>query len=125
LLGWLLYAASWVTPSLDGNQIGARAFITALSAAVRLLAHLWSPAAMTLGLCLLLGWLANFSILLRWSARARLAWMIAPWAPFIALFYAPLPSPTPLLYFYPWAIGIALIHGAHLKRQPAPTGCQL
>jgi hypothetical protein len=117
LLGWILYVVSWLTPSLDGSQLGARAFVTALTTGLRLVIHAGSVAPMIIGLCLLLGWLANFSILLRWPVRARLAWMIVPWVPFIALLCARgiAPSPIPLLYFYPWAIGIALIHGARVS----------
>ena len=57
------------------------------------------------GLALLFGWLANFSIFLRLSVRARWVWIAAPWVPFAVLLlkHGPAPSPVSLLYFYPWA----------------------
>jgi len=120
-IGWVLYVLSWVTPSPEG-WIGARAFVAAISQALKWLFH---PAAMSefgLGLCLLVGWLANFSILIPITARVRVAWIIAPWLPFIGvllLMSAPLSTRARVLsqlYFYPWAIGIACVHLAKIQR---------
>jgi hypothetical protein len=50
-------------------------------------------------------------------------WIGAPGLPFAAVLLL-LPAPLPvreraasLLYFYPWALGIALIHGAKICRK--------
>ena len=121
-LGWGLYCISLVTPDLHRNRIGAQAFVAVIRTALDLLPQR-DARAIAIGLCLIVGWLANFSILLRWPSRVRLAWIIAPWVPFVATLSVGgmVPSPVPLLYFYPWAIGIALIHLAQLKRQHAPA----
>jgi hypothetical protein len=112
LTGWVLYALSWVTPAADATHIGAWAFLAAPRFAVSLL-EASTVSAATVAVCLLLGWLANFSIFLRWPAAARAAWIVAPWLPFVStqLFVHSRPD---VLYFYPWAVGIAAIHGAHI-----------
>jgi hypothetical protein len=112
ILGLILYGVSWVTPSLDGMHIGAWAFCKAPTVGLELTAHSRSPMGILAGLALLCGWLANFSILFRWPIGARPLWMVAPWIPFVVLLvqHGPAPSPVPLLYFYPWAVGITLIH---------------
>jgi hypothetical protein len=118
--GWILYAASWVTPSLH-DGIGARAFLSSLEYAMRFSRHPQSWAGFVLGQCLLFGWLANFSLFMRLSSRARIVWVAAPWFPFLgALLLADAPAPVrehvfSLLYFYPWAIGIACIHIAKMR----------
>ena len=126
ILGWALYAISWVTPSLNEGWIGARAFVAAIQYAGRFLLHPESVSAFVLGLCLLVGWLANFSILIPLSLRARLAWIIAPWLPFVGILLlasAPLSVRERVisqLYFYPWAVAIACIHTG--KIWPGPPG---
>ena len=119
LAGWLLYAISWVTPSSDGRQVGAVAFVEAVKFAWSLLTTgtVWSGL---LGLCVSLGWLANFSIFLRLSTWARVVWSAAPWLSFaVVLAMLPVRPSLParaafFLYFYPWAAGIALIHLANI-----------
>jgi hypothetical protein len=119
LVGWVLYAISWITPSLHGGGIGARAFVAAVRYGVGFLVHPDSLSGFVLGLCLLFGWLANFSIFIPLPVRARIVWLIAPGFPFAAalLMHAPMSvgeRAASLLYFYPWAMGIALIHIAHI-----------
>jgi hypothetical protein len=121
--GWILYLISWVTPSWQEGRIGAQAFLATLQYAARFLLHPHTALQFVLGLCLLLGWLANFSIGVPLSARTRLAWILAPWLPFLAvllLMEAPLAVRERIfseLYFYPWAIGIAAIHLAMIWRE--------
>ena len=116
LIGWALYAVSWVTPGLNASGIGARAFVGSVQYATRYLWHPQSVKAFALGLCVLFGWLANFSIFVPLAARTRVAWLAAPWFPFLgALLLADAPPAVrehifSLLYFYPWALGIACIH---------------
>jgi hypothetical protein len=128
LYGWIAYAVSWVTPGLQDGWVGARAFIAAAQYGARFLFHPGSTSGFVLGVCLLLGWLANFSIFMPLSVRARLAWTVAPWLPFAAvllLVSAPWPVRARIfgqLYFYPWALGIACIHIAMMqppRRLPA------
>lgn len=123
LIGWTLYLLSWITPGSEHGWFGARAFAASVEHAVRLLFHPMSVAGFALGLCLLGGWLANFSILIPLSARARIAWSLAPWLPFVGgllLMDAPLAVRERILwqlYFYPWALGIACVHAAMIVRQ--------
>jgi hypothetical protein len=68
---------------------------------------------------LLFGWLANFSIFIPLPVWARIVWITAPGFAFagILLLHAPLSvgqRAAALLYFYPWALGIALIHIANI-----------
>jgi hypothetical protein len=118
--GWALYALAWITPSLHGGGIGARAFIAAVRYGLAFLLHPESLSGFVLGLCLLIGWLANFSIFIPLPVWARVVWGAVPGLPFAAillLLHAPLSvreRAASLLYFYPWALGIALIHGAHI-----------
>jgi len=120
--GWSLYALSWITPSLHGGGIGARAFIAAVRYGVAFSVHPDSVSGFILGLCLLCGWLANFSIFIPLPVWARIVSIAAPWLAFAAvllLLHAPLSvreRAASLLYFYPWALGIALIHIANIRR---------
>lgn len=120
ILGWALYGLAWITPSLHGGGIGARAFVAAVRSGVAFAVHPDSPSVFVLGLCLLIGWLANFSIFIPLPVWARIVCIAAPVLPFAGvLLLAPAPLPVrehvaSLLYFYPWALGIALIHGANI-----------
>jgi hypothetical protein len=121
IAGWLAYAISWVTPAGDSAHIGAWAFTATPSFVLSLISTgtLWGVA---IAICLLLGWLANFSILMLWPVGARAAWIVAPWLPF-AITQLWMQSHPHVLYFYPWAAGIAAIHGAHIAagRDTTPT----
>jgi hypothetical protein len=120
IFGWALYAISWITPGLHGSGIGARAFVAAVRYGVGFLVHPDSLSGFVQGLCLLLGWLANFSIFIALPVWARSIFIVAPAFPFAAvllLMHIPLPvgeRAASLLYFYPWALGIALIHIANI-----------
>jgi hypothetical protein len=117
ITGWCLYALSWVTPSLDGRQFGATAFVDS----VRLAWHFLGTGNPLAGLCVTLGWLANFSTILRLPCWLRIAASIAPWLAF-AVVLAKVPArATFFLYFYPWALGIALIHAARCSSRKAAS----
>ena len=119
IAGWLLYAISWITPSSDGRQTGAVAFVATAKFAFGLLATA-TPRGISLGLCMIFGWLANLSIFCRLSTWARAVWIAAPWFSFtVVLLILPVRPSIPqraafFLYFYPWALGIALIHLANI-----------
>ena len=124
LTGWLLYTLSWITPSIDGRQFGAVAFVES----VRFGWNLLTTDSILPGVAVMLGWLANFSLLPRLPNWLRVVATIAPWLAF-AVVLAKLPVRPSLpgraaffLYFYPWAAGIALIHGARSRQASAPTG---
>jgi len=124
ILGWALYALAWITPGLRGGGIGAWAFLAAARYGAQYALHPDSLSRFVLGLCLLIGWLANFSIFIPLPVWARVAWIAAPGLPFAAvllLLHAPVSVPgraAALLYFYPWALGIAFIHGACIAASP-------
>jgi hypothetical protein len=117
LAGWLLYALGWITPSIDGRQFGAVAFVES----VRFGWNLLTTDNILAGVAVMSGWLANFSLLPRLPNWLRVVATIAPWLAF-AVVLAKLPVRPSLpgraaffLYFYPWAVGIALIHAARSK----------
>jgi hypothetical protein len=115
--GWVLYLLSWITPSLDGRQFGATAFVQS----ARFAWHLLTTGSPLVGLCVMLGWLANFSILLRLPTWLRVVAIIAPWFAF-AVVLTQLPArATFFLYFYPWAIGIALIQASRCSSMNAAS----
>jgi hypothetical protein len=119
IAGWLLYTISWITPSSDARQVGAVAFVATVKLARNLLAT-GTARAIPLGLCVMFGWLANLSIFIRLPTWARVMWSAAPWLTFaVVLLILPVrPSLSAraafFLYFYPWAVGIALIHSANI-----------
>ena len=112
LVGWILYAASWVTPTLDGQHLGAWAFATSAQLGWSLIQTHAAPQ-LAAGLLLWAGLAANFSILLNWPTWAHVLWIAVPWLPFIAV-QCWAPARPDMLYFYPWAIGLGLIHGARI-----------
>jgi hypothetical protein len=124
LAGWLLYAISWFTPSIDARQMGASTFVTTVEFARSLLfgGTTWGIPS---GLCVTAGWLANFSIFLSLPPWARVACIAAPWLAFpVVLLMLPVRPSLParaayFLYFYPWAVGIALIHVANIAASRA------
>ena len=54
--GWLLFALSWITPSIDGRQFGAVAFVESARFAWNLL----TTNNIALGLCVLAGYAVIF-----------------------------------------------------------------
>ena len=126
IAGWLFYALSWITPTIDGRHLGAEGFGATIQLAQLLLA-VETPWNIFLGLCVCFGWLANVSIFIKWPTWARALWIAAPWFAFVVvLLIVPVRPSLPqraafFLYFYPWAIGIALIHIANIvaaRRNP-------
>ncbi|HET9391161.1 MAG TPA: hypothetical protein VFO44_16050 [Steroidobacteraceae bacterium] len=119
LAGWILYALSWGTPALRAGQVhlGAEIFLTTIKLAVSLLLQASSLAAFAVGLFLLGGWLANFSILLQLPVQLRILWSLLAWVPVALALHAMHPATVSqailsVLFFWPWAIGITLIHAA-------------
>jgi hypothetical protein len=84
IAGWLLYALSWITPTIDGRHLGAGGFFETVRLALWLLTST-GPWAIPLGLCLCFGWLANISIFTRSPTWARALWIAAPWFAFMVV----------------------------------------
>jgi hypothetical protein len=130
IAGWLLYAISWITPSSDARQVGAVAFVATVKLARNLLAT-GTAQTVPLGLCVMFGWLANLSIFIRLPTWARVGWTAAPWLAFAVVLLVLPVRPSILqraaffLYFYPWAVGIALIHSANIAAPKKPLRCSL
>lgn len=108
-------------PSFSDHS-GAAVFLLSLRMGVSLLDS-GSVAGFALGVSLLAGWLANFSILIRWPAGARWAWIAIPWLSFALALWLLTDSARPLSQqlasltgFYSWAAGIACIHLAHIAQ---------
>ena len=127
--GWLFYAISWFTPTIDGRHLGAEGFLATVQLAQILLA-VGTPWNICVGLCVCFGWLANISIFIKWPTWVRALWIAAPWFAFtVVLVTVPVRPSFPqraafFLYFYPWAIGIALIHIANIvaaRRNPVTS----
>jgi hypothetical protein len=120
--GLILYALSWITPGINGPRFGAQAFVDAAMLGAQLTFRAPGIAGFIVGLSLLCGWLANFSIFFRLSVRARWVWVAVPWVSFAVLLvtHGAAPSPVSLLYFYPWAVGIGLIHIANIASASLP-----
>jgi len=117
--GWLLYLASLVTPGADLKSFGAKMLILAPYYGSLALTSA-NLAGKVLGIALLAGFAANLSVGMRLPQVLRIAAILAPWASFAA--YAAMIGPLTLqallriAYFFPWAIGIALINLERLLR---------
>src|SRR5262245_48432937 len=105
VLGWVFYLLSWITPGTGDGRIAGWAFIAAAGYGVRFLFLSGTLSGVVLGLALLVGWLANFSIFIPLSIRTRWVWILAPWVAYAAvllLLHAPVPisqRAMSLLYF--------------------------
>jgi hypothetical protein len=72
-----------------------------------------NPRLLLMGLALITGWLANLTIFVRLPTPLAFLAIIAPWILYGYLLFLAEPTPTDMVDFfpfYPWAIGIALIH---------------
>lgn len=123
-IGWVLWTLSLVVPDTELSSIGVMAFPISVFYGIGFLGAifegLWSMALV--GLALLVGAAINVSLFV-WTPR----WfsLIAPFlalAPFVAaLFVSHTPSSAlGMLFFYPWAAGITLIHLARVRTSPYP-----
>jgi hypothetical protein len=128
--GWILFVLSLLTPDRFSHVIGARLLLVApvngvhfLINGLRSLGHAGSLTSTLIGVALICGFLANLALFVRLNAAGRITAMLLPWPSFIA--YCCLWSsgtlsheaaPWTLFYFYPWALGITLIHTSRLPR---------
>src|SRR4029077_9464476 len=128
--GWILFVLSLLIPDRRSHVIGARLLLVApvygvnfLINGLRSLGHAGSLTSTLLGVALICGFLANLALFVRLNDAGRITAMLLPWPSFVA--YCCLWSsgtlsheaaPWTLFYFYPWALGITLIHISRLPR---------
>ena len=119
-VGVVLFVLSFIPP-------GAQAFLnTPIYAGQGLIRGFSSADARLIawGCMLMIGWLANFTVFFRLPAFVAIFAVAAPWFVYIAmlfLFVGPgVEAPrvdawvTTFVPFYPWALGIGLIHGSRI-----------
>jgi hypothetical protein len=126
--GWILFVLSLVTPDRLSHVIGARLLLVApvygvnsLINGLRSLGHAGSLTSTLIGVALICGFLANLALFVRLNDAGRITAMLLPWPSFVAYCClwssGTLPheaAPWTLFYFYPWALGITLIHTSRL-----------
>ena len=125
LAGWALWGFSLVVPNTDLSLVGAFAFVESVRLGILHLRTFMESGALSglYGLSLLLGAASNITLFV-WVPRwLSIACLFVPWVTFIAIF---LESPDHLaavgmLFIYPWALGITLIHIARLRTIPFPS----
>jgi hypothetical protein len=129
--GWILFILSLLTPDRLGHAIGARLLLVApvygvnfLINGLRSLGHAGSLTSTLLGVALICGFVANVALFVRLNDAGRITAMLLPWPSFVAYcclwssgtFFSHEAAPWTLFYFYPWALGITLIHTSRLPR---------
>ena len=115
-LGFVLFALSFVTRGWNEESTGFRAFLSAPAAVVFTLMYNVSWLSVVASFFLGVAWLANFTVFFRLPREAAWLPIVAPWLLFIALcfdwFGDHRPWASEFIPFYPWAIGIGLVHGS-------------
>ena len=131
LVGWLLFVASMITPTIDLGSIGAywlgaAPFYGALFLVQPHSSKPYDFGTALVGISLLCGFAANLFVFLKTSRAATMATLALPWLPFVAWMWrwraGELPSPPwTLLHFYPWVVGISLICASRLYLSRSPS----
>jgi hypothetical protein len=128
-IGIALFALSFVVPSVWGARGdfrlfgGAQAFIETPIMAFKGLAtnpntsHDPQYHLVFFFLLMMGAWIANLTIFVRVPRPLAVIAILLPWPAYICFF----PDLTGFLPFYPWAVGIALIH---ISRWPKPVYAQ-
>lgn len=128
--GWILFILSLLTPDRLSHAIGARLLLVApvygvnfLIHGLRSLGHAASLTSTLIGVALICGFVANVALFVRLNDAGRITAMLLPWPSFAAYCwlwssgtFSHEAAPWTLFYFYPWALGIALIHTSRLPR---------
>jgi hypothetical protein len=114
-VGFVIFALSFLTPGRD-EVMGFRVFLAAPVAVVVTLMYNVSWLSIVASFLLGAAWLANFTVFFRLPQEGAWVPIIAPWLLFIALCFDWFGDhgswASEFIPFYPWAIGIGLIHGA-------------
>lgn len=116
--GWALWVLSLVVPTADAGFIGAAApFVSFWFGLLFIRDSLGGqPLLALLGLILVIAPLANITLFVRTPRWMSFVVPLLPWL-LLAALYAYLPNGNAVFeyyFFYPWAIGMALIHLARL-----------
>jgi hypothetical protein len=126
-IGWICWLVSLITPDLAFSGIGAYMFWLAPVYGVAFLGGDDWHTVLT-GACFILGFLSNVTLFVwvpRWAAMLAIA---APWLSFAASYFIDLPNASEatirMLFFYPWALGIGLVHLARVLTQPYPRSAR-
>jgi hypothetical protein len=132
MLAIVLYGISFVTPDFGSGNLGFNAFLATPVDSIGELVYAfqWSEwHRAVLAMALMIGWLANFTILFRLPRIATLFAIASPWVLFFGMMFLSYrrgvethwPDTWVLKFipFYPWALGIGLIHLSRLM-EPTP-----
>jgi hypothetical protein len=128
--GFFFFIVSFVTPTRDFKTMGFGAFVAAAQTIYEMCQdgstwHHWGSLIIFIALCL--GWLSNFSVFFRLPKAAALIMIAAPWLLFLTMTtLGSLSGLVAFIPFYPWAIGIGLIHYGRIleKRRILPADFQ-
>jgi hypothetical protein len=112
-----------VTPSADLHEIGAMMFAVVPGWGVMLLFS-GDFTAFLIGVSLLAGVAANASLFTRLPIWVRIVAIAAPWITYATYLFSGLLPPNTqrafaLPFFFPWAIGLALINVAQIRKDVA------
>jgi hypothetical protein len=124
-VGWTLYIASMVVPSSDLKEIGAEWFV---SGPVYGISFLFSGTVtgFLVGVSLLAGVAANASLFVRVPVWTRIAAIVVPWSTYATFLVLGRPvdleKAFSIPYFFPWAVGIALVNIAQIREEKAKSG---
>jgi hypothetical protein len=120
LLGVVIFILSFIPPGINAFWLTLESI--ALNFTAALTYGVWQSAI--LGLALTIGGLANFTIFFRLPRIAAMFAIASPWILFFGMMFlsynrgveAPWPDIWVVTFipFYPWAIGIGLIHLSRL-----------
>ena len=123
-LGWVLWLLSFVTPDSSMESVGALFVPYVLFYGMVLVPSIihGEIADFLTGIGIVLGFALNFSILLRTPRWVSWVAPFATLAPFFAVFGLSADPSTAfgMLFFYPWALGITLLHMSRLVTVPYP-----
>jgi hypothetical protein len=130
-IGFTLFALSFVTPNWRFEGMGWGAFIAVPQLVWPNLVdgsvfHDWDLAVLNLSLSL--GWLSNFTVFFPLPHRFARTAIAAPWILYLAMIFWSNTSGRPdfgvigFIPFYPWAIGIGMIHYSRLIQQRCISG---
>src|SRR5215468_3268578 len=117
-IGFILFALSFVTPNWRFEGMGWGAFIAVPQLVWPNLVdgsvfQDWDVAVLNVSLSL--GWLSNFTVFFPLPDRFARSAIAAPWILFVAMIFCSNSSgpdffAMKFIPFYPWALGIGMIH---------------
>ena len=116
--GFVVFAVSFVTPTCAFNGCGIVAFLLTAQFIWTEITHYadprtWQELVFLTSMCL--GWLSNFTVFFSLRRVLAAAATIAPWTLYFSMIFFENSRSINVQFikfipFYPWAIGIAMIH---------------